>query len=60
MVSPSCVELTIQGGHCSPYCYPKALSMIEKNQLPLEVSDYVDYSKPELYTVVMSIRCIEE
>ena len=43
MVSPSCVELTIQGGHCSPYCYPKAISMIEKNQLPLEVSDYVDY-----------------
>ena len=31
-------ELTIQGGHCSPYTYPKAISMIEKKQLPMEVS----------------------
>ena len=30
-------ELTIKGGHCSPYTYPKAISMIEKKQLPLEV-----------------------
>jgi threonine dehydrogenase-like Zn-dependent dehydrogenase len=29
-------ELTIRGGHCSPYTYPKAISMIEKKQLPLE------------------------
>ena len=32
------LELTIKGGHCSPYTYPKAISMIEKKQLPLEVS----------------------
>ena len=31
------IELTIRGGHCSPYTYPKAISMIEKKQLPLEV-----------------------
>ncbi|XP_064394704.1 erythritol/L-threitol dehydrogenase-like [Halichondria panicea] len=29
-------ELTIKGGHLGPYCYPVAISMIEKNQLPLE------------------------
>ena len=26
------LELTIRGGHCSPYTYPKAISMIEKKQ----------------------------
>jgi threonine dehydrogenase-like Zn-dependent dehydrogenase len=30
------IELTIRGGHCSPYTYPKAISMVEKKQLPLE------------------------
>ena len=34
------LELTIRGGHCSPYTYPKAISMIEKKQLPLEVCVY--------------------
>lgn len=29
-------ELTIRGGHCSPYTYPKAIKMIEENQIPLE------------------------
>ena len=31
------IELTIRGGHCSPYCYPTAISMLEKKQLPVEV-----------------------
>ena len=31
-------ELTIQGGHCSPYTYPTAISMIEKGLLPLQVA----------------------
>ena len=31
------IELTIQGGHCSPNTYPIAISMIEKNQVPVEV-----------------------
>ena len=30
-------ELSIQGGHCSPYTYPTAISMIEKGLLPLQV-----------------------
>lgn len=30
-------ELTIRGGHCSPYTYPMAIRMIENNQIPLEV-----------------------
>ena len=30
-------ELTIRGGHCSPYTYPQAIRMIEREQIPLEV-----------------------
>lgn len=30
-------ELTIRGGHCSPYTYPVAIRMIENDQIPLEV-----------------------
>ena len=30
-------ELTIRGGHCSPYTYPAAIRMIENDQIPLEV-----------------------
>ena len=31
------IELTIKGGHCSPYTYPVAIQMIERDQIPLEV-----------------------
>eukprot|EP00088_Acartia_fossae_P025452 TRINITY_DN26284_c0_g2_i1.p1 TRINITY_DN26284_c0_g2~~TRINITY_DN26284_c0_g2_i1.p1 ORF type:complete len:224 (-),score=40.72 TRINITY_DN26284_c0_g2_i1:58-729(-) len=29
-------ELTIRGGHLGPYCWPKAISMVAKNLLPLD------------------------
>lgn len=31
------IELTIRGGHCSPYTYPAAIQMIEREQIPLDV-----------------------
>ena len=42
-------ELTIKGGHCSPYTYPKAISMIENKQLPLEVCNW---------QIITSVSCI--
>jgi threonine dehydrogenase-like Zn-dependent dehydrogenase len=41
-------ELTIQGGHLGPYCYPKAIEMLDKKQIPMDsivthVLDLADY-----------------
>ena len=30
-------ELNIHGGHLGPYCYPKAIEMIAKGQIPMDV-----------------------
>lgn len=50
-------ELTIRGGHLSPLCYPQAISMLEKNQLPME--DIVTHQLP-LKDVVKGINLVNK
>jgi threonine dehydrogenase-like Zn-dependent dehydrogenase len=50
-------ELTIRGGHCSPYTYPVAIQMIERDQIPLE--DIITHKLP-MEQVVRGIEMVNK